>query len=140
MSRYESKPVTVEKSVDEMFDRFSDLTYFENQIQQLPEEQRAKLGELKFTPDSIAVVTPQLGELKFEVTERVRPEKIVFGTSSSPIPLTMSVFFAEAAPGSTTVTTVIDVEIPAMLRPFVGPKLQQAAEKFGEMISNLSRS
>ena len=52
----------------------------------------------------------------------------------------MSVNFAEVSPEATDVTTVIDVEIPAMLRPFVGPKLQQAADKFGEMISNLSRS
>ncbi len=52
----------------------------------------------------------------------------------------MSVNFTATAPDTTDVTTVIDVEIPAMLRPFVGPKLQQAADKFGEMISNLSNS
>lgn len=140
MSRYESKPVTVQKPVDDLFDRFADLSFFESKLQQLPEEQRAKLGEVHFTADSIAIVTPQVGELKFSVIERSRPNKIVFGSQSSPIPLNMSVFFAEETPTSTTVTTVIDVEIPAMLRPFVGPKLQQAAEKFGEMISNLSNS
>ena len=140
MSRYESKPVTVQKPVDDLFDRFADLTFFESKLQQLQEEQRDKLGEVHFTADSIAIVTPQVGELKFSVIERSRPNKIVFGSQSSPIPLNMSVFFAEETPTSTTVTTVIDVEIPAMLRPFVGPKLQQAAEKFGEMISNLSNS
>lgn len=140
MSRYESKTVTVQKPICEMFSRFSDLSFFEKQLEQLPEEQRAKLGEVHFAPDSISIVTPQVGELKFQVIERHEPDKIVFGSPSSPIPLTMSVNFAEVSPEATDVTTVIDVEIPAKLRPFVGPKLQQAADKFGEMISNLSRS
>lgn len=140
MSRYESKPVTVDKPVDEMFNRFSDLTFFEKQLEQLPEDKRAQLGEVHFAADSIAIVTPQVGELKFEVIERHAPDKIVFGSPSSPVPLTMSVNFKAVTESSTEVSTVIDVEIPAMLRPFVGPKLQQAADKFGEMISNLSRS
>ncbi|MBD5210096.1 MAG: hypothetical protein HDS69_03450 [Bacteroidales bacterium] len=140
MSRYESKPVTVDKPVDEMFNRFSDLTYFEKQIEHLPEDKRAQLGEVHFASDSISIVTPQVGELKFEVIERSCPDKIVFGSPSSPVPLTMTVNFKAVTEASTEVATVIDVEIPAMLRPFVGPKLQQAADKFGEMISNLSRS
>ncbi|MDE6318014.1 MAG: hypothetical protein K2L73_06405 [Muribaculaceae bacterium] len=140
MSRYESKPVTVDKPVDEMFNRFSDLTFFETQLEQLPEDKRAQLGEVHFAADSISIVTPQVGELKFEVIERHAPDKIVFGSPSSPVPLTMSVNFKAVTKSSTEVSTVIDVEIPAMLRPFVGPKLQQAADKFGEMISNLSRS
>lgn len=140
MSKYESKTATVQKPAEEMFSRFSDLSFFEKRVQELPEEQRAKLGEVHFAPDSISIVTPQVGELKFEVIERHPNDKIVFGSPSAPIPLTMTVNFAEVTPDSTDVTTVIEVEIPAMLRPFVGPKLQQAADKFGEMISNLSRS
>ena len=34
----------------------------------------------------------------------------------------------------TEVASVIDVEIPAMLRPMIGGKLQEAAEKFNELI------
>lgn len=140
MSRYESKTVTVERPVDEMFNRFSDLSFFEKQLEQLPEDKRAQLGEVHFAPDSISIVTPQVGELKFEVIERHSPDRIVFGSPSAPIPLTMSVNFNAISSEATDVTTVIEVEIPAMLRPFVGPKLQQAADKFGEMISNLSHS
>ena len=40
---------------------------------------------------------------------------------------------------SSSVQTLIDVEIPAMLRPLIGPQLQKAADKFGELISGLSR-
>ncbi|RXE71196.1 hypothetical protein ED352_06355 [Muribaculaceae bacterium Isolate-002 (NCI)] len=140
MAKYESKTVSVNHSADQLFDRFSDLSYFEKKVQELPEDKRAQLGEVHFAADSISIVTPQVGELKFEVIERNRPDRIVFGSPSAPVHLTMSVNFTATAPDTTDVTTVIDVEIPAMLRPFVGPKLQQAADKFGEMISNLSNS
>lgn len=140
MARYESKSVTVNKPAGEMFDRFSDLSFFEKKIEELPADKRAQLGEVHFDKDSISIVTPQVGELKFEVIERCCPDKIVFGSPSAPVALTMTVNFEAESADATKVTTVIDVEIPAMLKPFVGPKLQQAADKFGEMISNLSNS
>jgi uncharacterized membrane protein len=140
MSRYESKTVTVEKPIDDMFNRFSDLSLFEKRIQELPDDKRAQLGDVRFSTDAISIVTPQVGELKFQIVERCYPDKIVFGSPGAPINLKMSVNFAAAGDSATNVTTVIDVDIPAMLRPFVGPKLQQAADKFGEMISNLSNS
>lgn len=140
MSRYESKTVTVDKPIDDMFNRFSDLTLFEKRIQELPEDKRAQLGDVHFSADAISINTPQVGELKFQIIERSYPDKIVFGSPGAPINLNMSVNFVAVSDSSTNVTTVIDVDIPAMLRPFVGPKLQQAADKFGEMISNLSNS
>lgn len=139
MSKYESKPVVAGKPAAEIYARFTDMTFFEKQIENLPEDKRAQLGEVHFDTDSISIVTPQVGALKFEVIERREPDKIVFGSPSSPIPLTMTILLKELSPASTEVNTAIEVDIPAMLRPFVGPKLQQAADKFGEMISNLSR-
>lgn len=139
MSKYSSKPVTVSRPAQEIYDKFNDLTVFGSQLDRLPQEQRAQVGDVKFEHDSISINTPQIGELKFVVTERVCPSRVVFGTSSSPVPLTMRIDIAPVSDHSAEVTTVIDVEIPAMLRPFVGPKLQQAAEKFGELISNLSK-
>ena len=48
----------------------------------------------------------------------------------------LTVALAEAGTG-TDVTPTIDVEVPAMLKPFVGPKMQQAADQFGAMLTNL---
>ena len=39
---------------------------------------------------------------------------------------------------SSEVVTAIDVEIPAMLRPLIGGKMQEAANRFGEMIGKLN--
>lgn len=138
MATYKSKPQTINRSADELFDRFSDLSRLQSALDTLPEEQRAKVGDVQFTPDSIKIVTPQVGEIAFNVIERVRPVKVVFGTQSSPVPMTMDVDITPRGEGESEVVTSINVEIPAMLRPLIGPQLQNATDKFGELISGLS--
>lgn len=138
MATYKSKPQTINRSADELFDRFSDLSRLQSALDTLPEEQRAKVGDVQFTPDSIKIVTPQVGEIAFNVIERKRPVKVVFGTQSSPVPMTMDVDITPRGEGESEVVTSINVEIPAMLRPLIGPQLQKATDKFGELISGLS--
>lgn len=38
---------------------------------------------------------------------------------------------------TSSLTPSIDIELPAMLRPFIGNKLQEAADKFGEVFTSL---
>jgi hypothetical protein len=138
MATYKSKPARINRSARDIYDRFSDMSRLQSALDQLPEEQRQQIGEVVFTADSLKIVTPQVGEISFVIKERVEPSRIVFGTASSPVPLTMSVDFNEVEPNVTDVTTCIDVEIPAIVRPMVGPQLQKAADKFGELISGLT--
>lgn len=139
MSKYSSKPAVVNRPIGELYARFNDLSFFGEKINELPAEQVEKIGDVSFTADSISINTPQIGTLTFSIVERVEPTKVVFGSPGSPVPLTMSVDFKAIDETSTEVSTVIDVEIPMMLRPLVGPKLQEAADKFGEMMTNLAR-
>jgi len=139
MATYKSKPVRVNRNARDLFDRFGDMSRLQGALDQLPEEQRRQIGDVEFTADSLSIVTPQVGEIKFMVKERVEPSKIVFGTASSPVPLTMEVDITPDGEDASEVATRIDVEIPAMLRPMVGPQLQKAADKFGELIAGLSK-
>lgn len=138
MATYKSKPAKVNRPAADIYSRFSDMTSLQQQLEQLPEEQRKQIGDVEFTPDSLKINTPQVGEIAFVVKERVEPSKIVFGTASSPVPLTMEVNILPDGDNASEVTTVIDVEIPAIVRPIIGPQLQKAADKFGELISGLS--
>ena len=67
MAKYESKPVTVNQSVEVLFDRFSDISLFQQKIEEIPAEHRAKLGDVTFESDAICINTPQVGQLKFKV-------------------------------------------------------------------------
>ncbi len=139
MATYKSASQLVDRPAEELFDRFSDLSRLQGALDGLSEEQRKQVGDVKFSADSIRIVTPQVGEIAFEVTRRERPSKVVFGTKSSPVPLTMEIDIKPASETASEVQTLINVEIPAMLRPIIGPQMQKAADKFGELMAGLSR-
>ena len=140
MAKYASKPVAVNQPVEVLFDRFSDVSVFQQRINEIPEEERAKIGDVTFEADAICINTPQVGQLKFKVTERTAPGHIVFSAVGSPIPLAMMIDITATSESTSEVVTAIDVEIPAMLRPLIGGKMQEAADKFGEMIGRLNES
>lgn len=138
MAQYKSKPTTVNRSADELFQRLSDLSRLQDALDKLPQEQRDKVGTVEFKADSFKIQTPQVGDIAFKVIDRQAPSRVVFGTESSPVPLTMALDIAPAGETSSTVTATIEVEIPAMLRPLVGPQLQKAADQLGNLIGTLN--
>lgn len=138
MAKYESKPTAVNQPIEVLFDRFSDISLFQQRIDEIPAEERAKLGDVTFEADAICINTPQIGQLKFKVTQRTAPGHIVFSAVGSPIPLSMIIDITAINEYSSEVVTAIDVEIPAMLRPLIGGKMQEAANRFGEMIGKLN--
>lgn len=138
MSRYTGTPAIVDRPIEAVFDRLSSLDTFSQSLENLPQEAKDKIGDVRFEPDAIIINTPQVGELRLEVVERVRPERIVLGAVGSPVPASIIVDMKSLRPESTELTPAMEVEIPAMVRPFVGPKLQQAANQFGAMIAKLA--
>ncbi|WP_290381547.1 hypothetical protein, partial [uncultured Muribaculum sp.] len=86
------------------------------------------------------ITAATMGDMVLKITERVADKRVAFTAESAPVPLIMSINLDAKTPESTEIVTAIDVEIPAMLRPMVGPKLQEAADKFGDMVKNLARS
>lgn len=138
MANYKGKAAHINRPAAEVYSRLSDLSLLQDKLDQLPPDQLAKVGEIRCEKDSLTVVTPQIGELKFQVIERVEPEKVVFTAAGSPIPLKMEVKLRPVDEASCEAVTSIDIEIPAVMKAMVGGKLQQAADKFGEMIGTLS--
>lgn len=138
MAKYSSKPVKVAKSAEELFDRFSNIGNLRDQLENAPSEIRDKMGNVRFTDDAVVLITPQVGEIEFGVKSKNRPDSIVLEARRSPVPLELTVNFNPTAPDSTEVTAAIDVEIPMMLKPLVGPKLQEAANMFGDMVAKVT--
>ena len=90
MATYKSTPQTINRPQEELFDRFSNLSHLQQALDTLTPEQRSQVGDVEFTADTIKIVTPQVGAIEFCVQKRERPDRIVFGTASSPVPLTMT--------------------------------------------------
>lgn len=137
MAQYKSKPVTVGRPAGFISEKFSDLSSFGQVIDQLPEQERARIGEVSFDKDSITIDTRQVGSIRFQVVERT-DERIVMKAVGSPVPLDLCVNLAAIDDNSTEIVTAIDVDIPAMLRPIIGGAMQKAVDGFGDLMAKLN--
>ena len=136
MAIYKGKPAVINRPIGDVFARFSDLSAMEEVVKDRAGDLGQK-AEIKFEADSLTIVNNQVGEIRFEVTERVEPTKVVFKAANSPLPIVMAINLASIDEASTEVYTSIDVEIPVMLKAFIGPKLQQVADQFGTMMAGM---
>lgn len=134
MAKYTSKPVTVNRPINEVYSGISNIKGYQEKLDALPDEARAKIGDVKFSEDSITINAVPVGEITFTVVERKEPNKIVLQSAQSPVPLKLSVDLTDRTADTTDIVSEIDVDIPAFLRPMVGGKLQEAADQFGNLI------
>lgn len=132
--------MVVARPIAEIYARVSDLGQYREMVEQLPAEAREKLQGVEFRGDSLKMDAPGVGELVFNVTERVPLSHVGLEAVGSPVPLKLAIDLEEVDAGSTRIIPRIDVQLPAMLKPFIGPKLQEGADRFGEVFTGLFRS
>ena len=137
MAVYSGKPVTIGRTIDDIYAKVSDLSQYKEMVESLPAEQREKLQGVEFRGDAFKMDAPGVGELVFKIIERTAPTHVGLNAEGCPIPLKLSLDLADVDGESTRLTPRIEMQIPAMLRPFIGNKIQEAADKFGEVFTSL---
>ncbi|MDE5961104.1 MAG: hypothetical protein K2H08_05250 [Duncaniella sp.] len=137
MATYTGKPVTLPRPIGQIYERVADLSQYRSLVDQLPEEHREKLNGVEFDGDCIRMEAPTIGQLVFKISERIPTSRVSFSAEGCPVPLSLSVNLKEAGEESTTLTPAIKIEIPPMLKPFIGNKIQEAADKFGEVFTSI---
>lgn len=138
MAKYSSKAVGIAMPTDAVYQRISHMSALQERLERLPQEQHAMIGEVKFTDSSVTINAPQVGEIRFDIVERVEPTRIVFAAANMPVSMSLAVDLRATDPEHTEVTSTIDVEIPAMLRPLIGGKMQEAADRFTDLLTQLN--
>ncbi|MBO5268969.1 MAG: hypothetical protein J6B13_09465 [Muribaculaceae bacterium] len=136
MATFTSKPAIVEASAQAVADKFADLSRLQELIDKMPAEDRAKVGEVSFTTDSIVMKTPQVGEITLKVVERT-PAKVVFTALGSPVPMHLAVNIRPESDDKSEIVTAMDVEIPAFLKAMVGGTMQKAVDQFGQLMQKI---
>lgn len=137
MTTYSSPSVTVAHPIATVQEKFADFSQLQPMLEKMPAEQRQQVGDVTFTKDSICINTPQVGSIEMVVTERT-PNRVAMTAKNSPVPLNLVVNMTPKGDEATEVGAAIEVEIPAMLKPFIGPKLQEAANQFGKLVTSLA--
>lgn len=135
MAKYEGKKVIINRPVADVYNSITNLGAYQQRLEQLPAEVKEKIGNVTFTDNSIIIDTPPVGKIQFDIVEKSEPEFMKLAAANSPVPFEILVHTNAETENSCAVSTQINVEIPAMLRPMVGGKMQEAADKFSELIS-----
>lgn len=138
MSTFTGKAVEINLPQEQVYAKLANLGDYQTYIDQLPEEIRAKIGDVRFTPDAILITAAPVGEICLAVSDRRENSGMTFTASNSPVPMTVDINLSPAGerPDATVLSTSISVEVPAMLKPFVAPKMEEAANRLSEMLGN----
>lgn len=134
MAIYKGKAVDINKPATEVYDKISNISAYQERLEQLPAEARERLGEVRFTEDAIHITAQPVGEICFKVVERTAPTLVKLAAEQSPVPFGISIKVNPTSETACQVSSELDVDIPMMLRPMVGGKLQEAADKFSELM------
>lgn len=137
MAKFVGKPSVSKRPAAEVAAKFDDLTVLQDLMDRLPEDQRAKIGDISFTKDDVNIPVPQMGPVTLRVTER-RPDLITFDAVGVPVPLNLYVHINPLGENETEVSAEIEVDIPAFLKPMIGGTMQRAVDQFGQMMAMLS--
>lgn len=138
MAKYTSRPAEIKgRTPAEISARFDDLTKFSENLDRIPESERQAMGNIQIEPHSVSITAPQVGEIMFRIIEHT-PEKIVFTAEGAPLPMEIKVSLKPQGECDTLMTTVLDIDIPVMLRPLIGGALQKAVDKFADMMVKIA--
>lgn len=137
MSEYKSKKASINHNVDLVFSKLSNPGTIGNVAERLPEKEREALKNVSFTEDSIVVKGTPIGDMTLRRTEAVAPNRIVFEAEQSPVPFKISFNLEADGDNATMAEAVLDVNIPVFLRPMVNGPLEQASQRFGELLETI---
>lgn len=131
MGKYTGKAVTVPFASSVIYQRVSNLSGLQQRLEELPEEQLKAVGDVNFVDDdNFEIQAPGVGKVNFHIVERTPESRVVFQAETGVVPLNLIIEIEPEGDSSSRLQTSIDVEIPMMLRPLVGGKMQEAADKF----------
>lgn len=106
-------------------------------VDQIPEDKRAMLENIKVTSDSIEVPGGPVGSLTFKITEKIEPTLVKFAGVGAPVAMSLAVRITPEGSDACTAEVEIDLALPKMLLPMVSGPIQQMADQFGMLLKAL---
>lgn len=140
MATYKSEKTPLRYSAEAVYDKLSNLENLKNILAnvpagQVPEDQMRQLEQIKVTADTISFPAGPVGELTLQVVERKAPTLIRMEGVGAPVSMSLSLEIEPEGSENCCATVVIEIDIPAMLKPMVNGPLKKMTEQFAQMIS-----
>ena len=142
MATYKSEKTDINAPAEKVYRRFANPERIADILKNVPEdkitpEQKKQLEEIQLTPDSISLPGAPVGMLTLRITERVEPTLIRFTGEGSPIPMNLVMNITPLTDDSCETQVVLDIDIPAMLKPMINGPLTKMVNQFGTLMRQL---
>lgn len=134
MKKYESSQKQILKNREQIYNQLSDLRNLEAYKDRMPQD---KVKNLTFTEDCISMDVDPVGNVELKIIDREAPKVIKFAAGNIPVDLNLWIQLVSVDQEDTRMKVTIKADIPLMLRPMVGNKLDKAADQVADMIAQL---
>ncbi|MDE6717646.1 MAG: hypothetical protein K2J70_05560 [Muribaculaceae bacterium] len=142
MAEYKSEETPIKASAEAVFKKLSNLEGLKEMLdrvpqEQVPDDQRDLFNQVSITADTISFPAGSVGQLTLQLTETIVPTFIRFEGVGAPVAMALMLHIRPSTEVSCSVQVVIDLAIPAMLKPMISGPLNKMTEQFAQMLSKL---
>lgn len=142
MATYKSEKTIIYQSADKVFSRLSNLEALSDILKDVPADQlspehQAMLEQIRVTQDTITFPGGPVGEVTLQIIEKVEPTLIRLAGVGTPVPMSLTLNVTPLTTDSCEAFVEIDIQIPIMLKPMVNKPLQDMADQFGKMLTQI---
>lgn len=137
MNTYESKQKQLFKPQNQIFDMLSDMRKLQKYAEALPAEHKEKVKDMAFEQDSISFSVQPVGKVVLRIVDRETPKMLKFGADNFPIQFNFWIQLVGVSEADTRMKLTLKADIPFMLKPMIGNKLDTGIEQIADMITTI---
>ena len=131
MALYQSKTITVNKPLEEVYGKVSDLKNLEQFRDRIPKEYTVNF---ECDTDYVQFRVAPVGDLLLRIVER-GADKIRLNVEKLPFKAEMSMNIGNVSPSETNIQLVLDADIPFFVKHIVGNKLEEGMDKIADVLT-----
>ena len=135
METYESKQKRILKNRETVYAEMTDLRNVEKYLQNVPQEMKDKVKDMTFEEDCISFNADMVGKVEMRIIDREMPKMVKFGFTGIPVNANLWVQFVAISENETRMKVTVKADIPFMLKPMIGNKLEEGVERFADMLA-----
>lgn len=134
MTEFTSEVKTIPHGVASVYSVLSDLSNLELVRDRVPED---KIKNFSFDKDSCTVNVSPVGDVTFQIIERVENDTIKFQGMHLPMEIYMWIQLKDSAENETKLKLTIKADLNVFIKPMVSKPLQEGIGKIAEMLVTL---
>lgn len=132
MTEFTSEVKTIPHGVADIYGVLSDLTNLELVKDKIPAD---KVKNFSFDRDSCTVNVSPVGDVKFQIVDRIENDTIKFQGMQLPMEIYMWIQLKESAEKETKLKLTIKADLNVFLKPMVSKPLTEGIEKVADMLA-----